>query len=132
MGVPPTAGKSDIAKAYKKLAARYHPDLHQGNELKDLAREKMDQLNRAYEVLSDEAKRAVYDRERLSNPVYRQTKARTPKVLPRLLLLVVLVFVAYLALRIFPNPRVSTIMAVVVALVWFGPRIFRFFFGKKS
>ena len=132
MGVPPTANKTDITKAYKKLAAHYHPDHHQENELKDLAREKMDQLNQAYEVLSDQAKRAAYDREHLSNPVFQRTEARPPRVLPRFLLLAALVLVAILVPRFFSNPRVSTIVAVAVALIWFGPRILRFFFGKKS
>jgi curved DNA-binding protein CbpA len=93
----------------------------------------MEQLNQAYEVLSDEAKRAAYDRERLSNPVFQQNEVRArPRILPRFLLLLALVLVAIVALRFIRNPRVSTIVAVAVAAIWFGPRIFRFLFGKKS
>lgn len=132
MGVAPNASNADIAKAYKKLAARYHPDLHQENELKDLAREKMDQLNMAYEVLSDQTKRAAYDRERLANPMYQRPVTTTPRILPRFLLLLALVIGAILVMRFIPNPRVSTVVALAVAAIWFGPRIFRYFFNKKA
>jgi curved DNA-binding protein CbpA len=132
LGVSPTASKADISKAYKSLAARYHPDLHEENELKDLAREKMDQLNLAYGALSDQTKRAAYDRERLANPLHQRPVTTTHRVLPRFLLLLVLVIGAILVMRFIPNPRVSTVVAIVVAVVWFGPRIVRYFFNKKS
>jgi glycerol-3-phosphate acyltransferase PlsY len=41
--------------------AKYHPDRYQGNPLEDLASEKLVSINRAYEILSDPARRAVYD-----------------------------------------------------------------------
>lgn len=131
LGVSPTASKAQIAKAYKKLAARYHPDLHEDNELKDLAREKMDQLNQAYGVLSDPAKRADYDRRMASEPAYAQPTARTPSPLPRFLLLLALVLAAILLLRLFPNPRASSVVAIALAIIWFGPRIIRYLFPKK-
>ena len=59
--MPHTASQSEIKKAYRTLAARYHPDKHKDNELEDLAREKLAQLNEAYETLKDPRKRADYD-----------------------------------------------------------------------
>ena len=55
--VHPRAEKEVIDAAYRKLAAKYHPDV---NHLSD-ADEKMKRLNVAYQVLSDPVKRATYD-----------------------------------------------------------------------
>lgn len=59
------ASSEIIEKAYKILAKKYHPDL-QTEENKKHAEEVLKEINEAYEVLSDEQKRAQYDRE-LSN-----------------------------------------------------------------
>lgn len=56
------ASKEIIDKAYRTLAKKYHPDL-QAPENKQIAEEKMKQINEAYSVLSDDSKRAQYDRE---------------------------------------------------------------------
>ncbi len=61
--VTPEATAEEIRAAYHRLAARYHPDRHQDNPLADLASEKLVALNRAYEILSDPARRAAYDAE---------------------------------------------------------------------
>jgi curved DNA-binding protein CbpA len=61
LGVARTASQAEIKAAYLALVARYHPDKHQGNDLEDLAAEKMAQVNRAYELLSNPARRAAYD-----------------------------------------------------------------------
>lgn len=58
--VHPQAEKEVIGAAYRKLAAKYHPDVSASPDAAD----KMAQLNQAYEVLSDPAKRAGYDRSR--------------------------------------------------------------------
>jgi molecular chaperone DnaJ len=53
------ADKTEIKKAYRKMAKKYHPDKNQG----DKEAEKMFKLcNEAYQVLSDDKKRAIYDR----------------------------------------------------------------------
>jgi len=59
LGVSRDASKEDIKKAYKRLAKKYHPDLNKHD--KDAA-EKFKEINEAYSVLSDDKKRANYDR----------------------------------------------------------------------
>ena len=57
------AGESEIKKAYKKSALKYHPDRLAGkteNEKED-ATAKFKEINEAYEILSDSAKRKRYD-----------------------------------------------------------------------
>ena len=59
LGISPSATSEEIRSAYKKCAIKYHPDKNQGNPE---AAEKFKQVAEAYEVLSDENKRATYDR----------------------------------------------------------------------
>ena len=59
LGVGKTATATDIKKAYRKLAVKYHPDKNPGDKK---AEETFKQINEAYEVLSDEEKRKNYDR----------------------------------------------------------------------
>lgn len=58
LGVDKSSTPEDIKKAYRKLAKKYHPDLNKGSEE---AAEKLKEVNEAYEVLSDEEKKAKYD-----------------------------------------------------------------------
>ena len=59
LGVPRDAEEADIKKAYRKLAMKYHPDKNPGDHT---AEEKFKEAAEAYGVLSDEEKRARYDR----------------------------------------------------------------------
>ena len=59
LGVPRSASLDDIKKAYRKLAKKYHPDVNPGDKE---AEAKFKEINEAYSVLSDEEKRASYDR----------------------------------------------------------------------
>ena len=63
LGVDYKATKEEIKKAYKREALNYHPDrvAHLGIELQKVANEKLQEINAAYEVLSDDTKRANYD-----------------------------------------------------------------------
>eukprot|EP01147_Barroeca_monosierra_P004641 gene4641-8593_t len=56
LGVKPTASSSEIKKAYRKLAMRYHPDKTDGS-----TEEKFKDISFAYSILSSEEKRRIYD-----------------------------------------------------------------------
>lgn len=58
--VPRNASASDIKKAYRKLALKWHPD--KNPNCQDDATKKFKEISEAYEVLSDEKKRVVYDK----------------------------------------------------------------------
>ena len=57
LGVEKNAAEDQIKKAYRKLAAKYHPDVNHEAD----AEERFKEINEAYEVLSDPDKRARYD-----------------------------------------------------------------------
>jgi len=59
LGVPRNATLEEIKSAYRKLAMKYHPDRNPGDKE---AERKFREVQEAYEVLSDEKKRAQYDR----------------------------------------------------------------------
>jgi DnaJ-class molecular chaperone len=59
LGIPRTASEADIKSAYRKLAKELHPDRNTENPN---AAEKFSEATRAYDLLSDKAKRAQYDR----------------------------------------------------------------------
>ena len=62
LGVSKDATADDLKKAYRKLAKQYHPDAQHTEEDKKKAEAKFKEINEAYSVLSDENKRAQYDR----------------------------------------------------------------------
>ncbi len=58
LGIDKNASETDIKKAYRKLAKKYHPDANPGNKE---AEQKFKEINEAYEVLGDPEKKAKYD-----------------------------------------------------------------------
>lgn len=57
LGVTKSATAAEIKSAYRKLALKWHPDRNKTPEATD----KFKEINRAYEVLSDEKKKQIYD-----------------------------------------------------------------------
>ena len=81
LGVSKTATADEIKKAYRDAAFRYHPDRNGGDAA---AEEKFKQVNAAYAVLGDAAKRKEYDlygstgQQRYSNQEYGQQQEYDP------------------------------------------------------
>ncbi|EDW75183.1 uncharacterized protein Dwil_GK19832 [Drosophila willistoni] len=100
LGVTRESSKSEIGKAYRSLARRYHPDLHRGQEAKAIAEEQFKLLATAYEILRDEESRTDYD-YMLDNPdayyahYYRYYRRRVaPKVDVRIVIVVTLTIIS--------------------------------------
>jgi len=58
LGLPREATQTEIKKAYRKLALKYHPDKNQDNPTAEV---KFKEVSEAYEVLGDEKKRQMFD-----------------------------------------------------------------------
>ena len=69
LGVAKTATASEIKKAYRKLAVKYHPDKTEGDKA---AEEKFKEVTEAYEVLKDPEKRKKYDELGANWKMYEQ------------------------------------------------------------
>ena len=64
LSVPPSASQEEVKRAFRQQIARYHPDKvqHLGKEFQAMAAGRAAELTEAYSVLSDEGRRAEYDR----------------------------------------------------------------------
>jgi len=58
LGVSKSASESEVKKAYRRLANKYHPDKNQGDKA---AEQKFKEVSNAYEILSDPKKKQMYD-----------------------------------------------------------------------
>jgi DnaJ-class molecular chaperone len=72
LGVAKTATPKDLKQAYRKLARKHHPDVNPGNKA---AESKFKEINEAYEVLGDPAKRKKYDELGANWRMYEQAGA---------------------------------------------------------
>jgi molecular chaperone DnaJ len=58
LGVPKDASQDDLKQAFRRLARQYHPDVNKAAD----AEERFKEINEAFAILSDDEKRAAYDR----------------------------------------------------------------------
>lgn len=61
LGIKPGASQDEIKSAYRKLIKKYHPDQYTDNPLKELAQEKMIEINEAYDALTKNGGSANYN-----------------------------------------------------------------------
>ncbi|XP_010695156.2 chaperone protein dnaJ 13 isoform X2 [Beta vulgaris subsp. vulgaris] len=61
LNISPDASTEEIRKAYRQWAQVYHPDKYQASNMKEIATENFQRICEAYEILSDENKRQIYD-----------------------------------------------------------------------
>ncbi|KAE8687911.1 Chaperone protein dnaJ 72 [Hibiscus syriacus] len=83
LGVSRSATKEEIKEAFRKLAVKYHPDKHSHSPkpVRDSATLRFKQVSEAYEVLSDDIKRAHYNLSSPSSSYYNHnysTNTQTP------------------------------------------------------
>ena len=60
LGIPPRASRDEAARAHRRLAKQFHPDLNPG----PVATERMRRINEAWRILSDPTRRFRYDADR--------------------------------------------------------------------
>lgn len=73
LGVKKNAAEEEIKKAYRKLAAKYHPDVNPDNKV---AEKKFKDIQEAYEVLKDPEKKKLYDRVGVNWKQYQRSGGR--------------------------------------------------------
>ncbi len=56
LGISPSATDEEVKEAYRKLAKKYHPDQYADSPLKELADEKMKEINEAYDTITAQRK----------------------------------------------------------------------------
>lgn len=120
--VDPDASPEVITNAYRALVKQYHPDHFHGSSSKDLAEEKIQEINEAYSILSSPETRAPYDeklKSYLEQLPYRQSKQSRIKGMQNILYWFLLVIFIYLLLRglgkvLFMTP-IGKFLALILA-----------------
>lgn len=132
--IDPDAEPEVVAAAYRKLAAKYHPDVNNTPE----AQERMRELNVAHEVLGDPAKRAEYDRTHgprwalpgASGPLppHPAPQSSMEQIVRTLVFMVVSSVIFSLVARAFAGPQGMTVALLIILLLvlWKGNTIMRY------
>ena len=79
LGITPDAGDEEVKQAYRALARKYHPDRYTNTDLADLANEKMQEVNAAYEEIQRmraESAKAEAATESRAHSGYREADPR--------------------------------------------------------
>ena len=121
--VHPRAEPEVIEAAYRRLSRKYHPDVAGQAD----AGQRMRDLNEAFEVLSDPARRRAYDRQWSvgGRPASAPAPAGFPdllKTLPRYIGFAILVLVSIRLLPLLLRPQVLVPLALVLFLYLFFRR----------
>lgn len=75
LGIDPSSSKAEIKKAYRTLSMKHHPDK---NNNTDESKKKFQEINEAYETLSDDEKRKQYDNPMSDNNIFHSNHVPHP------------------------------------------------------
>ena len=75
LGIDPSSSKAEIKKAYRTLSMKHHPDK---NNNTDESKKKFQEINEAYETLSDNEKRKQYDNPILDHKIFHSNHCQNP------------------------------------------------------
>lgn len=70
LGINKNASKEEIQQAYRKMAKKYHPDQYGDNPLRDLAEQKMREINEAYDYLMKNSNSTNYNSSNYNSNSY--------------------------------------------------------------
>lgn len=82
LGVSETATDEQVRSAYIKLVKKYHPDRYQDSDLKDLANDKLKQVNEAYDTITNMRKTAPLPKTLIPAADSEVTRAAAPALPP--------------------------------------------------
>jgi DnaJ-class molecular chaperone len=123
--VNPNAEPEVVDAAYRKLAAKYHPDVSRRSD----ATARMQQINEAYRVLSDRERRADYDRRRRTGAESGGPRARIPDAGRQFARFLLWFFALFLLGETFQRlggrgVLVLLVFGGVLLLLWWSRRVF--------
>ena len=75
LGIEPSSSKAEIKKAYRSLSMKHHPDK---NNNTDESKTKFQEINEAYETLSDDEKRKQYDNPMTGHNIFHSNHGQNP------------------------------------------------------
>jgi curved DNA-binding protein CbpA len=121
--IHPEASLEVMNNAYRALVRQYHPDLYHSKR-KDYMNAKMQEINEAYQVLSNPTSRADYDRRYRTasfNPSTRPNPASWQATILRMLLWGIGTYVTlkFLLLPLLTNPVLKLLVLVGMAYLFF-------------
>ena len=124
LGLPTNATLGEIESAFAEISERYHPSKHTGNDLSELAAQKLAAAQQAYTVLRDTRLRAQYDRALGLRPEVASTSGANSFVsalkaqLPSLAIKGLWIVLTFAYVRIVKNPKIILFTLAGLALLW--------------